>query len=83
MGYEPLRRISALHTSLWLAIGDFNEILSQHERFGGALRPRQLPYSKMLSLIVNYPIWEFLVVNTLGQTIDTMVLLLKKTWIEL
>lgn len=43
IGYELLRRISDLHTGLWLVIGDFNEILSHQEKFGGAQRPhRQL-----------------------------------------
>lgn len=41
LGYEMLRYLSGLHTSLWLVIGDFNEILSHHEEVGGAQRPHR------------------------------------------
>lgn len=38
MGFELLRYLSIVHHCPWLVIGDFNEFLYHHEKFGGAKR---------------------------------------------
>ena len=42
--YESWRLLSFLHSQYqlpWLCLGDFNEILSMHEKAGGLVRPQQ------------------------------------------
>ena len=37
--WEMLRRLKSMTNLPWLCVGDFNEVLSNDEKLGGALRP--------------------------------------------
>lgn len=49
--WERLTRMSTTTTGAWLMCGDFNEIVSNHEKRGGQKRPETsfLPFKLMLN----------------------------------
>lgn len=67
----------------WCIIGDFNDIMYDHEKKGGRMHPRRLMegFKKTLNEC-NLRIWDIVVVNTRGNDQRGLRIGCKNVWIE-
>ena len=81
--WNKLRSLNSQPDISWLCVGNFNEITSQDEKVGGAIRlTTKCSYSEMKSMNADLSIWAMWARNLHGVGTLKMANQLGKDWIE-